>query len=204
MIAHCGIEYMEQPLPEWRERYKRWIDLGADAVIASHPHVPQGWEMYNGKPICYSLGNFCFDRLGKKEAPANWYNSLCCVLDIDSKKDISMTIRPITYNADTQYICNGSSDDFDAYLNRINAVLMDESAYLAYVNSFVSNLFPHYMNQFSRGGLVHNPFSIGFMKGVAEAVLGRGFLKKEHWQNNLQCESHRWAILRAMKLKGLQ
>lgn len=36
--------YIEQLLPEWRERYKRWIELGAD-VIASHPHVPQCWEM---------------------------------------------------------------------------------------------------------------------------------------------------------------
>lgn len=36
------------------------IDAGADAVIGSHPHVVQGTETYNGKPIVYSLGNFCF------------------------------------------------------------------------------------------------------------------------------------------------
>jgi poly-gamma-glutamate synthesis protein (capsule biosynthesis protein) len=38
------------------------IDYGADVVIGSHPHVPQGFEMYNGKPIFYSLGNFIFDQ----------------------------------------------------------------------------------------------------------------------------------------------
>lgn len=201
VIAHCGVEYMEQPLPEWRELYKRWLELGADAVIASHPHVPQGWEMYQGKPICYSLGNFCFDRLGNKKVPFNWYNSLCCVLDVDSQKGLCMTIRPITYDADKRYVSDCASDEFSAYLTRINAVLNDGREYYAYVNSFVSKLLPHYMNQFSRGGLVHNPFAIGFIKGLAEGVLGRGFFKKEHWQNNLQCESHRWAILRAMKLK---
>lgn len=37
------------------------IDAGADAVIGTHPHVLQGIELYNGKPIAYSLGNFWFN-----------------------------------------------------------------------------------------------------------------------------------------------
>ena len=36
------------------------IDLGADIVIGSHPHVVQGIEKYKDKYIAYSLGNFCF------------------------------------------------------------------------------------------------------------------------------------------------
>lgn len=36
------------------------VDAGADLVIGSHPHVLQGTEVYNGKLIAYSLGNFCF------------------------------------------------------------------------------------------------------------------------------------------------
>lgn len=36
------------------------VDWGADVVIGNHPHVLQGVELYNGKIICYSLGNFCF------------------------------------------------------------------------------------------------------------------------------------------------
>ena len=38
-----------------------YIDAGADAVIGAHPHILQGIEYYNGKPILYSLGNFWFD-----------------------------------------------------------------------------------------------------------------------------------------------
>lgn len=202
VIAHCGVEYMEQPLPEWKNRYKRWIELGADAVIAGHPHVPQGWEMYMGKPICYSLGNFCFDMLGKKEAPKNWYNSLCCVLDVDKYKGISVTMRLITFDAFTRFISEGSSDEYKKYIERINIVLSNEKEYMAYVNRYVDYLLPHYMNQFSRGGLIRNPISIGFIKGFAEGLMGRGFFKKEHWINNIQCESHRWAILRAMNNKN--
>lgn len=200
VFAHCGVEYMEQPLPEWRMRYRRWIELGADAVIASHPHVPQGWEMYQGKPICYSLGNFCFERLGKKPMPVNWYNSLVCVLDIGKDGLKGMEMRPIVYNPEG-LIMDSHEDRFARYMDRINQTLMSEEAYLSYVNEYVERLLPFYMNQFSRGGLVSNPFSIGFMKGLAEGVLGRGMLKREHWLNNIQCESHRWALLRAMNLR---
>jgi poly-gamma-glutamate synthesis protein (capsule biosynthesis protein) len=37
------------------------IDYGADLVIGHHPHVLQGIEIYKGKYIAYSLGNFIFD-----------------------------------------------------------------------------------------------------------------------------------------------
>ncbi len=37
------------------------IDAGADAVLGHHAHMLQGIELYRGKPICYSLGNFVMD-----------------------------------------------------------------------------------------------------------------------------------------------
>lgn len=39
---------------------KKLIDAGADAIMGHHPHVLQGVEIYKGKPIFYSLGNFVF------------------------------------------------------------------------------------------------------------------------------------------------
>lgn len=55
ILPHAGIEEIDAPLPEWRQRYKEFIDLGADGVIASHPHVPQGWEIYKDKPIFFGM-----------------------------------------------------------------------------------------------------------------------------------------------------
>jgi hypothetical protein len=37
------------------------IDNGADLVIVHHPHIVHGLELYNGKVIAHSLGNFAFD-----------------------------------------------------------------------------------------------------------------------------------------------
>ncbi len=49
--------------PGMTDRELRWhaIDVGADAVLNAHPHVLQGFEVYNGALIAHSLGNFMFD-----------------------------------------------------------------------------------------------------------------------------------------------
>lgn len=60
-LSHAGLEHYNIPQQEWRQRYKHLCDLGADVVVGSHPHVPQGYEKYNNSFIFYSLGNFYFD-----------------------------------------------------------------------------------------------------------------------------------------------
>ncbi|WP_143321393.1 CapA family protein [Clostridium sp. HBUAS56010] len=60
VYIHWGIERDDKPQEYQRGLGKQMIDAGADIVIGSHPHVLQGIEYYNGKPICYSLGNFIF------------------------------------------------------------------------------------------------------------------------------------------------
>lgn len=42
------------------------IDAGADAVVRTGPHVLQGIEIYQGRPIFYGLGGLFFDRDGRK------------------------------------------------------------------------------------------------------------------------------------------
>jgi hypothetical protein len=60
VFAHAGLEFCPIPQKQWRAKYKHFCDLGADAVIGAHPHVPQGYEKYGKSIIFYSLGNFYF------------------------------------------------------------------------------------------------------------------------------------------------
>ena len=60
-FLHWGVERNNHPEDYQRDFAKRYIDAGADAVIGCHPHVLQGLEIYKGKPIAYSLGNFWFN-----------------------------------------------------------------------------------------------------------------------------------------------
>lgn len=47
---------------QWdREIRHSAIDNGADLVIVHHPHILHGLELYQGKVIAHSLGNFVFD-----------------------------------------------------------------------------------------------------------------------------------------------
>ncbi len=57
---HSGAEYAENPSSALETMAHDLVDAGADAVLAGHPHVPQKIEVYNEKPIFYSLGNFAF------------------------------------------------------------------------------------------------------------------------------------------------
>ena len=59
---HFGNEYSNSPNEDQVKIAHELIDYGADVVIGAHSHVTQGIEMYNGKPIFYSLGNFIFDQ----------------------------------------------------------------------------------------------------------------------------------------------
>ncbi len=45
-----------------RELEQLAIDLGVDLVIGGHPHVLQGFEVYNNVVIAHSMGNFVFDQ----------------------------------------------------------------------------------------------------------------------------------------------
>jgi poly-gamma-glutamate synthesis protein (capsule biosynthesis protein) len=60
VVAHCGLEYVPFPPPYVVETFRSLIEAGADCVVGHHPHVPQGIEWWQGRPIVYSLGNFAF------------------------------------------------------------------------------------------------------------------------------------------------
>jgi len=59
---HWGNEYEHYFNRYQKERGYALIEAGADIIIGHHPHVVQGMEIYNNKPIFYSLGNFIFDQ----------------------------------------------------------------------------------------------------------------------------------------------
>lgn len=60
VMVHWGIPYERYPLEDDCAKARRFIDLGADAVIGHHPHILQPIEIYKGRPILYSVGNFAF------------------------------------------------------------------------------------------------------------------------------------------------
>jgi poly-gamma-glutamate synthesis protein (capsule biosynthesis protein) len=55
---------------------RAFVDAGADMVIGHGPHLLRGLELYKGKPIFYSLGNFIFQHEYLERVPADDYETL--------------------------------------------------------------------------------------------------------------------------------
>ena len=64
---HAGTEYTRHPNHMQIDFAHAAINAGADIVLGEHPHWIQDVEIYNGKPIFYSLGNFVFDQMFSQE-----------------------------------------------------------------------------------------------------------------------------------------
>lgn len=96
VMVHWGKERVDQPEPYQKDFGKQYIDAGADLVIGSHPHVLQGFEMYKGKWIAYSLGNFIFSSYPKETAGETGVLDALCT----KNGDCEMTFHPMfTVNA---------------------------------------------------------------------------------------------------------
>ena len=109
--------------PFWRSRFQdgladyqievghALIDAGADVIVGHHPHSLQQVEVYRGKPIFYSLGNFIFhhnqgpvrDTAVSRNAPyavsvnrrdRNWSETVIAVADIAGAGIVSYTLHP--------------------------------------------------------------------------------------------------------------
>lgn len=61
VYVHWGIEFINYPYNDQKQFAHFLVDSGADLVIGMHPHVMQGYEVYKGKHIFYSLGNCVFN-----------------------------------------------------------------------------------------------------------------------------------------------
>jgi poly-gamma-glutamate synthesis protein (capsule biosynthesis protein) len=82
--------------PKYYQRYyaHQAIDVGADLILGHHPHVLQGIELYKGRLIAYSLGNFVFGSYSR-----NARESIMLKLIFDQKGPLLAEVIPIiVYN----------------------------------------------------------------------------------------------------------
>ena len=112
VCLHFGNEYSLSPNEDQQKIAHELIDYGADVVIGTHPHVAQGIEMYNGKPICYSLGNFMFD-LSRPSTLSDY------MVQIDVVNDTGvLTVYPVNLIGYLPYFM--SAEDGKTFLNGLS------------------------------------------------------------------------------------
>jgi len=81
---HWGIHFTHDLAMYQPEVGYAAVDAGADLVLGTHPHCLQAIDIYKGKVICYSMGNFAFEQMPSSRRGVSEYLSFYGIpLDID-------------------------------------------------------------------------------------------------------------------------
>jgi len=200
-FAHAGLEHYEVPLPEWRRRYHELCDLGADCVVAAHPHIPQGYEFYKGKPVFYSLGNFFFPKPKDKEREIFGF-SLMLNVKQPGDYEIDMIYTKCFDNKLTRILPNETPISFE----KLNRLLMPENhpelAKETYLHAYNAICLKYFSSVFQSVNRHDNFFKA--LKKLWRQVLRWGKLNKSHellLLHLLRNETYQYVTKNALQIK---
>lgn len=202
VTLHGGNEYFPYPRPGLRKLCHHYIDLGVEAVICHHPHVPGAHEYYQGKPIVYSLGNFLFDNT---KPPKDWELGQIVQLhfSFENKAFEKMELIPYKQSVALGGVKLLEGEEKTALLHRVNAYrekLEDNDALLKEWNMFVSKQADSY--------IMRHFFPITF-RGLGVLARNTPIAKLFYNKTNslsklnmLRCQSHRELLTAVLEAKS--
>ena len=223
VCSHGGVEEVPLPPVERQKQLRGFIDAGADLIIGHHPHVPQGWEIYQGKMIFYSLGDFVFDL--ENTPRKRWRDWGYCVR-VSLNNTGGVGVELIGYErVEDKIICLGGDRDPEkcwAYLQASSDEIvggtlsaswgaMAEDLMDKRYGPFLESIFTKVAEPKSirtamscLTSAIKN--SIKVRLGLAKPSQG-GIAEMDNYHrllllNLLRCESHKWSILRSLSAEN--
>jgi poly-gamma-glutamate synthesis protein (capsule biosynthesis protein) len=210
IVVHAGLEDAVIPLPEWQACYRFFVDIGADMVIASHPHIVQGYETYHGKMIFYSLGNFYFDD-DKMRNDTEWNRSIIVSFDtnqIDNIKQIPVSVKNTMLGVDDSIDFRNDIEARATYLN--NKLELEQMA-----DRLAIRLWKQYYKSYYENILYSKNIDGMSLHSIAKYTLRRLFdikpggggvdtVNETFLLHNIQIESHRWLVERYLHNKNIR
>ncbi|WP_298999886.1 CapA family protein [uncultured Tenacibaculum sp.] len=190
LIYHGGREHYQLPTPEQRKRFRYFIDLGVDAIVAHHTHCISGYEIYNEKPILYSLGNFIFD-YKKKYQKGKWTKGMSAILSLEDKnKNFKVELIPHLQgrkeNSKLVLLKGAEKDDFFVEIMKLNETIVNDKLFMEEWRNYIKTQKGFYLSSiYVRNFLLRALF----IKGLIPASL----LRSKHNKlilNLIRCESH--------------
>lgn len=186
VIIHGGHEHYSLPSPRMQETYRFFVDAGADAVINHHQHCFSGYEVYNGKPIFYGLGNFCFDWEGKQNSP--WNYGFMVELHLDEK--IEFILHPYeqcNQTPDVHQLDEEQKKHFEEEIIQLNTIIASPLALKEHHEQWMEKEAKEWLISLS-------PVSNRYIKALMRRNLLPLCLSKKKLVallNKVDCEAHR-------------
>ncbi len=199
LLAHAGVEDIDFPIKEWRDRYQRLCEVGVDIIIGHHPHVPQGYELYQNKPIFYSLGNFYFDAVGYENKSDDSYSIV-----IDLNKSGIQNIDMIYHKKMNWQTRKVQVSEVNFSLEGLNKLLFID--YEMNNDRISIKLFNDYYFNYYESALGKIPNSYGLKSKLLYFIREKYFpSSNKHHKNllllhNIRIDSHRFLVQRALSL----
>lgn len=199
LITHGGPEDYQYPTPRMKELYRFFVDAGADVVVNHHQHCYSGYEIYNGKPIFYGLGNFCFDYANKNKS--KWNDGFILQLVFD-ELDTTFNLIPYVQGFDVPGVRLMTSDEeriFHDFLSECKDIIQDDSKLEGKYREFCDASSDRYL-------FALEPYTNKYLRFARKKGLIPSFLNKDRalmLMNYIKCESHheRFKHALANKLK---
>lgn len=194
VIVHGGHEHWQLPSPRMVETYRFFIDAGADAVVNHHQHCYTGYEVYQGKPIFYGIGNFCFDLT--TQHTGKWTEGYMVTIDFSADSP-SFTLQPYRQCADKAVVELLPADAFSKSLANMNDIISNPVTLKAYTDKYYSESTDQFRRIFEP---TQNRFVLGAIhRGWIPSLINRQRLLSAY--NYVFCESHRDKLMHWLQAK---
>lgn len=190
VIVHGGNEYYQLPSPRMQETYRFFIDAGADAVVNHHQHCYSGYEVYNGKPIFYGLGNFCFDN--KRQRDSIWNEGYMVYIEFGEQTEFEM--HPYFQCNDTPQVTLSKDNRFYEVIKELNKIISDKEK--------LRHSYDCYIKDNCDLHAVFSPYTNRFLFALCRWHLLPSFVtrkKKTLMKAYIQCESHLPKVIQYLK-----
>jgi len=194
VIVHGGHEMYNLPNLRIKNTFHFYAEAGANAIIQHHAHCYSGYEIFNGVPIFYGLGNFMFDIPSKQDSIWNYGYA------VELYPGNDPLYRIIPYEQ-----CNGEAGvkllslekqvEFSNVLSILNSIIENDEMLDNEFNKHcreVKNMYSSFLEP-------HSVNLLHYMRnrGILPAFLSRH--KRTLYLNLFRCESHREIIVNLLE-----
>ncbi|MCB9411284.1 MAG: CapA family protein [Actinobacteria bacterium] len=200
LVLHGGQEMWDLPSPKRRDQARFLAEEGAAAIVYHHTHVPSAWEVWDGVPISYGLGNFSFSM---ENSDIRFSQGLTAILVVESGR-VSMELVPTAFDASSGLVSVMPSDQA-GYLERklmaLRSIVESDASLEAHWNQFTRS------QAFAAGklamplGYSSGRVGWGVMSRAMAPVLRRLPNELDPLLNAVRCDSHREVLTTVLEAR---